>query len=72
MPRTIGVVGKHRNTKRTLSAILHHPVLAGAMLVLIVRLLVFFGTMVWPISNEGLHPISPLAHQRYLDFSWYL
>jgi hypothetical protein len=36
------------------------------------RLAVYFGSMIWPIPNENLVPISPLNGQGYFDFLFYL
>jgi hypothetical protein len=33
---------------------------------------VFFGSIIWPIPNESLLPVSPTHPQAYLDFSFYL
>jgi hypothetical protein len=33
---------------------------------------VFFGSMFWPIPNESLDLVSPLHHQAYQDFQFYI
>ena len=37
-----------------------------------VRIVVFIGSMIHPIPNERLMPVSPLFGQSYLDFEFYL
>jgi hypothetical protein len=49
-----------------------HPVTAAVLVMVLYRLAIFFGSMIWPIPNENLTPVSPLNGQGYLDFQFYL
>jgi hypothetical protein len=48
------------------------PLGIATLLAVAVRIAVFIGSMVWPIPNESLVPVSPLNIQAYLDFKFYL
>jgi hypothetical protein len=39
---------------------------------IVCRLAIYFGSMIWPIPNENLVLISPLNNQGYFDFLFYL
>jgi len=46
--------------------------LSAAVLAIVVRLVVFIGSIFHPIPNERMLPVSPLFGQSYLDFEFYL
>jgi hypothetical protein len=39
---------------------------------IVARFAIYFGSMIWPIPNENLAPVSPLNGQGYFDFLFYL
>ena len=45
---------------------------SAIVLAIVVRLAVFIGSLVQPIPNERMLPVSPLFGQSYLDFEFYL
>jgi len=49
-----------------------HPIAAAALVAVLLRLAVFVGSMIWPIPNENLVPVSPLHNQGYFDFGFYV
>jgi hypothetical protein len=56
----------------TFSNWIRTPLGIAVLVAISARLVVYFGSMVWPIPNESLMPVSPLHTQVYLDFRFYL
>jgi hypothetical protein len=60
----------------TISQIFELNISRSLMVIVIIslaaRLVFFFGSMLWPIPNENMLPVSPLVMQGYFDFAFYL
>jgi hypothetical protein len=48
------------------------PLLVACAVAVAFRVALFAGSIVWPIPNENLSPVSPLHGQGYFDFGFYL
>jgi hypothetical protein len=68
----VTLLAGHLVPEKFLSLVKTHPVMAAMLLTVFCRLAIFFGSMIWPIPNENLAPVSPLSVQGYLDFQFYL